>query len=253
MALTRYPLNDDYGAGAFRRRVRQRTDTNRSTAIVDDSHHSMWVRLHHDGAAVTGVESAMLRFPADTCPGARSVLDELVGYAISTPAGDLFAGGRARRNCTHLFDLAVLAFRFIRDVSSERVMDFFLPDAPDGQQRAQAYLDGERVLDWWLEDEVIVSPPSFAGFDLNAGFISRVMATHVGIERDMALMMQKSVHVARGRKRVVDRRPGHPLTDAIDMLDACYTYSEPRFSKAGECAGYVRDFSDGVTETPWPL
>ena len=71
---------------------------------------------------------------------------------------------------------------------------------------------------------------------------------HAGTLRSLleVLAYKHGVLFARDLPPLVDR----PV--AIDMRDACYTYSEPRFSIAGECGGYVRHFRDDVIETPWP-
>lgn len=251
MALDRYPTNPDYGSGAFRRRIRLIKGPNTSMAMLDDNHHAMWVRLQHDGVAITAIESEMVRVPADTCPGARVLLTELIGLPIGTTSEELFAGGRAKRNCTHLFDLAVMAQTFIPKPVGRQMFDIVLPDAA-GLRTLRAYVDNRLVHEWVLDEEVIVAPPLLAGQELTHGFVGRVHASMSGIERDAALMMQKGVLVARGRRKIISDRPGRPLYDAVDMLGACFTYSEPRFSIAREIGDHVVDFSKAVLETPEP-
>lgn len=252
MVLDRYPINPEYGSGTYRRRVRLRKAAGTSLAMLDDNHHAMWVRLRHDGSKVIAVESDMIRIPADTCPGAQALLADLRGVSVTSTTDELFAGGRARRNCTHLFDMAVLALAFIQEPQDRRTIDIILPDDVSGRRRVQAFVDGQLIHDWTLEGEIVVAPAALAGRDLTRGFIGYAHATFDGIARDAASMIQKGVIVSRGRQRIVTANAGQSLHDATDMLGACYTYSEPRFSRARESGGYVRDFSNGVIETPEP-
>lgn len=194
----------------------------------------------------------MYRFPADTCPKAGAILEELCSLPVDIDPQALFAGGRARRNCTHLFDIAVLALTFIPKKEVERTFDFFIPDAHGPDRILRACVNGIVVHDWRVEDEIITAPASLSGIDMARGFIGQMTKVMSGVDLETALMLQKSLHVARGRLRISDQSPGRSLADAVDMLGACYTYSQPRFSVAVEVGGYIRDFSNGVEETPWP-
>ena len=249
--MSRYPINPDYGHGAFRRRVRLKGSPGRVLAMVDDNHHAMWVRLSHGGGVVTAITGGMTRAPMDTCPGAIAILQELVGTPVTTPLSDLLADGRPRRNCTHLYDIALLALRFAGEGGEQRIFDMVMPDTLDGRQQLTLSVDGEMIHDWVAVDGILVSPAQVAGQAIMKGFVRWAFARFDGVALDGALMIQKGVIVGKGRPYLVDRIVGRSVSDAVDMLGACYSYTEPRFSSGREHRHEI-DFSDGVIEAPEP-
>lgn len=253
MFLDRYPRDPEYGAGAFRRRIRLTKDGQCVLAMLDDNHHAMWCRLHHNGRVAVRFESAMLRVPLTTCPAAAALLDELIGLLLSTDRNALFAGGRARRHCTHLFDIAALAFLFATAPEDSRTIDVLIPDNRAGRLTVSGMLNSEPALEFVVEGERIVCPPELADQHLKRGFVSWASARFDGVLLDVALMMQKAFMVAEGWPYLIDRQPGRRITDAIDLAGACFSYTEPRFSEAREVSPHVIDFSNGVIEASVPL
>lgn len=217
-------------------------------ATLDDNHHAMWCRLHHDGQAAVRVESGMPRVPLTTCPAAAALLDELIGLPLSTVRSDLFAGGRARRQCTHLFDIAALALLFANAPEDSRTIDVVIPDDLAGRLTVSGMLNGETAIEFVVQSERIASPPELAGQHLKLGYVPWASARFGGAYLDVALMMQKAFMVAEGWPYLIDRQPGRGVTDATELKGACFSYTEPRFSNAREVAPHVIDFSRGVIE-----
>ena len=250
MGLERYPRNPNYGDGTLQRHIRVRSAPGVVIGKLDDNHHAMQCRLHHDGKVVTGIDSEMVRVPMSTCPGAKLILQELVDEPLARSWKDLTADGRARRQCTHLFDLALLAFGFASETSRDRCIDIVMPDAIDGLRTVRVWVDEVLVINWVTRDDVILSPEPWRGQQILESFLRRALETTSGIERDAALMAQKTMIVARGRSHIFDKREGAPISDVGSMLGVCYSYGEAHYSQARQIADHVIDLSDGVVESP---
>ena len=161
-----------YGQGVALRRIRLTTSPGVALAEMEDHAHAMRCRIHHAAGRITAVDSEFLRYPLTTCPGAETVLRELVGEPINVSAREFFGGGKARRNCTHMFDLAWLAARHATRQDTVRDYLMTIPDAPQGHGEAVLRRDGDILLRWHLQDDVIVDPAPFVGRHLYRGFVS---------------------------------------------------------------------------------
>ena len=252
MTLSGYPLNPSYGAGAFRRRVRLRQQPGRIAAVLDDNNHAMAVTLFHDGTVLTRLDSEMVRIPFDVCPEARQALSGLAGLRLDTAPAAVFAGGLARRHCTHLFDMVALCLRLHADGKTDRVFDVLVHDPVDGLRAAEAQVDGRTVHAWQLAGEEIAAPSALAGRSLTGGFVGWASATMAGEVLDAALMLLKGVMVARARPYVIDGVPGATIDPSGARSGSCFTFSEPHLASARVMGGHVRDFSAGVVDSPWP-
>ena len=103
------PTNPDYGDGLYRRRIRLTALDREVTGELEDDCHGFRVRVSHDGAAVTDISADTLRVPLTTCSGAIRPLRALVGTRLHTPPPAIVAAVDPRANCTHLYDLTLLA------------------------------------------------------------------------------------------------------------------------------------------------
>ncbi len=104
-----FPANPAYGTGCFRRKIHLINQPGRVVAALEDDCHGFRVTLHHDGATVTEVEAETLRIPFDTCPGAIEPIKALSGIALGSEPKTITTQVSPFSNCTHLFDLSVLA------------------------------------------------------------------------------------------------------------------------------------------------
>ena len=110
-----------WGKGATRRRIRLVAQAGRVDGDLEDHRHAMQCSIRHEAGTVTAVESQFHRYTLNHCGDAAGPLAELVGMPVDMTPQDFFAGGRARRNCTHMLDLAWLALRQAARGMGERV------------------------------------------------------------------------------------------------------------------------------------
>lgn len=191
---------------------------------------------HHDGA-ITAVGSMIDRAPWTTCPGAPAVLARtFAGAALAEAAGR----GSKQANCTHLYDLAVLAAAHALD-RRELVYDILVCDPVDGTVLAEIRRDGVAVLDFELRDDVLIGPETAAGtslFKLRGWIAALPAALH-----EPARLLQWGTILAHGRTTPMDRQ-----SDATRMPPNCYTFQDDKKKEAIRVGGVI-DFSQG-TLTP---
>lgn len=248
MALAdRFQPNPDYGSGIYRRRLRIKKTLDMVVADLLDDYHEMACTLHHDGTHITRIGAYIQRAPFSTCPGASAATRELEGLPLSISRKALYGEGRARRNCTHIFDLIGFA---ISQALSERwitVLNFVVPDLSSNGSRVGVTQDGRTVLEWTVNsDEVILEPVEHSGRSLFGGFSHWAEANFSGFELELVLHLQKAIFVSRGRRYLIGDESENSIRDEPDRLGACFTFSEPQFSVAKPNADYVRDFTSGL-------
>jgi len=208
----------------------------------------MWVELRHRDGTVSAIDGGFHRWPTTGCLGAAGILQELVGSSIATTREELVAGGRARRHCTHLYDLALLSLAMAGRPAGDRVWDAVVPDAIDGRTIASIALDGAEVVRWPLQGQVIV-PAGDEPQSLLAGFTPWASARYSGDALEGALILRMAAFTARARAHITDDQP-RPLRDFPERRGACHAYSPPQVDRAVHRLNVVSDFSDGVLEEP---
>lgn len=220
----------------FRRRFRITPAENSVCCQVEDDYHCMTVVVRHDGVTATSVESRMHRAPWTTCPGAEQQLKEtFAGVRL-----DQFpARGEKIANCTHLYDLALLAARHARD-QSPLVYDILVSDAIDGIRLAELRRDGETVLEWKEAGFAILEPEELAGMklmDMQAWIRSLEPSL-----AEAARLLRWGNMLANGRSIPLERQ-----SDASRMPPSCYTFQPERAGQARR-VGEIRDFSRGAAQ-----
>jgi hypothetical protein len=250
-SLTIYPRNPDYGSGAFRRRVALHGRQGAVFATLDDSAHSLWCRIAHDGRAVTGTDGGFDRQPTTICHGAVASLSDLIGLPLDIGLGDLYAGRSQERQCVHLFDLAALAIVHARRGQARRIYEAIIPDQVGGPVATQFLRDGDVVLEWTIEEGVIMAPAALAGRPTIGGFTRWAVETFTGDELEAMLVFQKAHHLSRMRRRIIDGS-ARPLSPSPRPDGACYAYSRPQRDDAQSVVGHVRDFKNGVIGSRMP-
>lgn len=249
MSLSHFAPNPDYGSGIYRRLVRIVVRPQATLASIDDTHHAMWVLLHHRGGLVTGVDGAIERGPATSCGQAAAGLAAVEGMAVRATNSEITARLSPSENCTHLGDLLRWAFRHCeRETVEYRIA---VPD--EGAEPIwMEVMRGERIVHRWLvSGETILAPETVAGRPLLRGFHRWASEIFDADDLEAALMLQRGAWVARGRRYLVDHEIV-PLRDAAGMESACFSYSGHNWATATNNLHYVRDFTRGVVEHPLP-
>jgi Protein of unknown function (DUF2889) len=231
MSLT--PLDQLPG---FRRRFRITPRAGFVRSEVEDDYHHMAVEVQHDGETAKAVDPVMVRAPWTTCPGAVAKLREtFVGIALKAFAGR----GEKRENCTHLYDLAILAAAHADD-PEVLVYDILVSDAVDGRRGVELRKNGEAVLGWVDSGRTLIEPAELAGVPLDK--LRPWIESLDPALREFARVLQWGAMVANGR-----RRPIANQSDARRLgVGMCYTFQEQRIDSAKR-TGAIRDFSDGTT------
>lgn len=247
--LAHFPLDPSYGKGAYRRRIRFAAVKGGVVAQVDDSFHSYWLILDHDGDEVIGVDAGFVRAPTDMCPGASAGLNAIVGSSLRAGVGELMAKLPRTSNCTHLADLAFWA---IAHVGVSAAWNIEVPDQAGRPVWIKVDRDGQVVHRWLVESSRVMLPADFAGKPLMGGFIKWAREAFSGDELLAATMLQRGLFVARGRQHIVDQGERVALSRANGMAGMCWSYSEDRWLKGQGTLGYVRDFSRSVQPETLP-
>ena len=222
-------------AAGFRRRFSITPGPAHVVSAVEDDYHRMQVAIDHDGVLANAVRAVLLRAPWTTCPGAAQKCEHtFTGVALKD-----FPGRRADKlsNCTHLYDLALLAAAHALD-AAPLVYDIAVSDPVDGRRCAQIKRNGEAVLAWSDNNFRIVEPASLAGMP--------IIDTRPWLDslepgqREPARLLSWASVIAHGRSIPLEQQ-----SDASRMPPSCYTFQPERAGQAMR-VGDIRDFSDGT-------
>lgn len=229
------PAPDDSSPG-FRRRFRITPKQGTICSEVEDDYHCMKVTLNHNGETVTDIEAIMERAPWTTCPGAQKKLEEtFVGLALQ----GFTERGEKQDNCTHLYDLALLAAKHAAD-SQVLEYDILVSDPVEGRRYAQIRCEGQVLLDWSEADFHVIAPPELAGTRLDK--LGRWISTLDPQLQEAAKLLRWGNMIAHGRSI-----PMAQQSDATRMPPNCYTF-QPQRAVQAERVGVIYDFSDGTRQ-----
>ncbi len=220
----------------FRRRFRIAPEAGAVSAAVEDDFHCMTVTLRHDGARIGGVEARTIRAPWTTCPGAEQVLEETFA---GTPLTEAARRGLKQANCTHLYDLAVLAAAHAGDAQETRY-EVLVADPVDGLGVAEIRRDGAPLLRWTLAGMELAEPAELAGRNLMQ--LRDWIDALDPATREAAKILQWACLIAHGR-----RIPLEHQSDATRMPPNCYTF-QPAMARQALRVGEIIDFSRGERE-----
>ncbi len=237
--------NPNYGQGVFRRRIRLTGLPGKVIGELEDSYHGFRVRLHHDDQRITAVDAEALRTPFNVCSGAVTQLKALAGIPLNTATAELYQQVDPKQNCTHLYDLSVLAMHHALRGETIRQLDIAVDDEPEnGPSSCKVELDGRVVLDWQIQDWLIKTPSEFHGQSIYKGFSRWAKQTLGANELDAALALQKGYFVAQARKYDIAQMADTPAQDSAAMQGVCYTYSPGIITTAKRVGSNARDFTD---------
>lgn len=206
--------------------------THRCTAVLEDDYHAMAVTMHHDGEVITAIAGEMARVPWTPCPGAADMIARtFTGVALDA----VVARGEKRTNCTHLYDLTLLAASHAKD-GEATLYDIAVSDSADGAVRAEIRRNGDRVLSITHNADVICNPAPVAGrslFDLR----DWIAAMPDAIDREAARLLQWATIIAHGRAMTLEQH-----SDISRTPTSCYTFQEERRHSATRL-NTIKEFS----------
>lgn len=239
------PLRQSSTPGIYRRRIVLHADRNTASGWLEDDFHCFGATLRHDGECVIAIRGEARRWPWSTCPGAIDPLQRLTGAPLSTSLRSVARGVDPRAQCTHLFDVALLAIAQAARGAGRRVYDMALPDRVAGRTRPSLRRDGELVLAWEIERNEIKSPEPFAGRTLQGGrFNAWIDGEFAGDEAEAALVLRRACIIGIGRKYDFDQIPRAEAFARELGAGACHTFGPDVLEDALRIVGSVRDFTN---------
>jgi len=236
-----FPPDPAYGEGQCRRIIRIDVAKEVVMAHLSDNFHEMRCLVHHDGKVVVAIEGIPIRLPTTACPGAIHVLQELVGMPLTASGKDFYGDGRARRHCTHLFDLAVLAIRHATGEVGTTCYDAVVPDETDDPVVLSITRNGLPVHRWKVRGSTILDPAHLAGHTLERGFAAWAVQTFADDELEAATILARTWLIAIGRRFLIDEAAGQRITQNTEMVGRCYAYQSEHANTARFVAGQLRD------------
>lgn len=219
---------------AFHRAIVIRPEAGQVTALVEDDLHHMKVTLDHDGEVITCVEGEMIRAPWSTCPGARLALAEtFTGAELAAAAGV----GAKKQNCTHLFDMAVLAAAHARDAAPTRY-DLRVEDPLEGVRPMDIARNGEVRMAWIEKDKRFLAPAAIAGLGYKE--MGPWIASLSPAEEEMARLLRGVAVISHGRQIPMEKQ-----SDATRIPPNCHTFQPGQREHAVRVSG-IHDFTTAI-------
>lgn len=224
---------DPFTVGGYRRNVIVTPSAGKCTTALEDDYHAMVVTITHDGSVITGLTSEMVRVPWSTCPGAAEVISRtFIGVSLQEAA----KRGDKRLNCTHLYDLTLLAAAHALD-DGPTFYAIAASDKVDGLVDAEIRLNGQPVLSVAHCNDVLTYPEAVVGrtlFDMRDWIAGLPDAA----TREAARLLQWATIIAHGRALTLEQHGDISRTPA-----SCYTFQEERRHDAVRLPT-ILDFSD---------
>jgi hypothetical protein len=241
-------MNPDYGKGAARRRILLRAEPGRVEGSLTDNFHGMRCVLEHDGRTVTDIRAEILRIPTTSCPGAAGAVRELIGLPVDIATAELYSGGRPRRNCTHLFDLAGLALAQAVRGPGTRRYDVLVTDQTDRPVPVEVRLDGVVVHRWQVVGREIAEPEALAGKPMLLGFSRWAQQSFTGDALEAATVLSRTFFIAQGRRVLTEARAGDLVEGGPPMEGVCHGYASERIGQTRYFGGHRREWRDGIPD-----
>jgi hypothetical protein len=223
-------------APGFRRRFRITPKPGCVLSEVEDDYHCMGLTIHHDGLVATQINADLRRAPWTTCPGAPAQVEQtFTGVALS----DFARRGDKKGNCTHLYDLALLAAAHALDLEV-LVYDILVSDPFEGRRVAELRSNGKTVLGWTEQAGKITEPAELAG--LTVWTLNPWIDSLTSEMQEAARALRWGAVLAHGRQIPIEKQ-----SDASRMPPNCYTFQPARAAVAQRIVD-IRDFSDGSAQ-----
>jgi hypothetical protein len=174
-------------------------------AEMEDNHHHFRVRIEHDGTRITHVEGAAPRTPWSLCPLAIAELKQIESTQLIADMTELAAPFDQRQQCTHLFDLAMVAGTAAAKRVEYRRWDMSVPVRVEDGTRGMLARDDGLTLALDVLGTEIVGPPPFSGVSLKRGFPQWASEALPPDLAEAALLLRRALFVGKGSRRIDQR------------------------------------------------
>lgn len=237
-------------APCARRAIDLQSSGDSVVAWLEDDFHHFGIELRHDGDKVTAVNGSAERYPRDTCPGAVGILQEVVGMPLDKRSTALGRYTNMRFHCTHMYDLLGLAIAHAAGGREHRRYEAMVPDREPldsanadsrlgGYTRPELYRDGDRVMSWQVEDNLITGPADYAGISLGRGF-RRWTETLDLDEAEAAHVLRRATLIALGRLIDLQDLPTEGLKGTAGL---CHSFQPEVARRSSHMIASTRDYS----------
>jgi hypothetical protein len=229
--------------GVYRRHFRLHSDNGIVHAAMEDDSHCFGLILKHDGTKVRSIEGIPIRTPWNLCSGATHVLGALIDTQLN--ASPLIASSHvdAKQQCTHLFDLAVLAIAHaLRPIGSRE----YQIEAPWYELSAPRTMtlkrNGVLISTWVLAGDKLITPEPLAEIGVRKLLAWAALNIHDADALEALFIMRRAALISMSRIMDLDQVPNPEATG--HGLGACYVHQPGRISIATRNLGSTLDFSD---------
>ena len=177
-------------------------------------------------------------------------MQEVVGTPLDERSTSVGRHTNMRLHCTHLYDLLGLAIAHAASGRAHRRYDAMVPDrqnrnekaesmATGGSTRPELYRDGELVLWWQLEGDLVTEPAQYAGVALGRGF--RAWTESLDVEQaEAAHVLRRATLIALGRQVNLQELP----EDAIKWTEGlCHSFQPNVYRGSRLTENSKRDFT----------
>ena len=206
-------------------------------AVVEDDFHHFRVGLTHAGGVITTTLAQSPRHPFSTCPLAADRLHDLIGKPLSPIAQAVYGATDAATQCTHMLELAGLAAAAAARDIPRRTYEITTPDRTQDRTEPRLKRDGQDLLAWTVEGQIILGPPPFCDVSLRQGFARWALAKLDPDLAEAALVLRRGVTISIGRTRDLDAEP------TARPLARCFTEQPERAPSALRMKGSAQEFT----------
>lgn len=245
---SQFPQNPHYGEGIFRRRIRLQGLPGKVVAELEDCCHGFRTSVYHNGEVVTDIQAEALRIPLTTCGGATEAITSLIGISLNSSASAINRQVDPRANCTHLYDLSLLAISHCLRGETIRQYDISVDDEQDQPGQTILSRDGEVIFNWQTTNWIIQAPAQLAGNSLFKGFANWATSAFRQELQEAAFVLQKGYFVAQSRRYDINNMAGTPVANHTFMHGACYSYNPGVVEDAYRTENCARDFTDSAEQ-----
>jgi hypothetical protein len=223
-------------AGVLRRAVAFHAVGDEVRAALEDDYHHFRVAIRHRDGVVVAVESETPRVPWTACAFAGEDWSGFIGLPLEPRSSAIAARAEMRLYCTHMYELAGAAMAAAARGVSARRYDAAVPYGARKAEAATVLRDGQRVLSWRLDGDVIQDAGPYHGVSVRKGFAGWV-DSHLDVdEAEAALILRRALIISGGRVINLD------AARSSNANDACYTTNPSRAPTALRVVGSTQDF-----------
>lgn len=226
----------------FRRRIQIRVHRSGSGGVVraalEDDYHHFRVAVEFGAEQVVRVWANAIRQPWSACGLAGGELQALVGMPLARVSSAVMRQTDPRQQCTHQLDLAGLAVACAARGESRLDYRATVPRRVGGHTQPWLSRNGQTVLRWEVQDNVVVGPAPFVEIPLGLGFARWVHETLDEAMVDAALVLRRCTLISLGRERNLDVEPSAP------PRGRCFVEQPERAASALRVVGSTWDFSE---------